>query len=102
MEEAIKLAPFAGPLALAAFVGTFLGGLILSLFWKKFGPWKMLEEAKREIDECRRHREQDKIDSDRLVAKVSDMSARYEIMAQALQNSGLTMQLKPRSDGGHD
>lgn len=79
----------AGPLALAAFAGTLLGGIALSFFWKNFGPWQMLESCREqcarsqiELEECRRREA-------RTQAELSDLRARYDIMLEALARAGI-------------
>ena len=58
METLKDLTEFAGPIALAAFAGTLLGGIALSFFWKNFGPWKLLEACREECAKCHEEREE--------------------------------------------
>lgn len=94
----------AGTLALSAFAGVFLGGILLSFFWKNFGPWKLLDECKRECQKCRDERESDGRNWDiildtqqrehaRILAEVSDFKARYEVLSDAVKASGLGLKL---------
>lgn len=96
--EWAKLVGLAGPLALAAFAGTLLGGVALSFFWKNFGPWKLLEAAKRECETCKSAREKDADEHAELRAKISDLTARYEILKTAVNKAGLGLRLGPLAD----
>jgi hypothetical protein len=82
MEELSKLTAYAGPIALAAFAGVFLGGIALSFFWKNFGPWKMLESCREECSKCHSERAT-------LGAEVADLKARHETMQEAMELAGL-------------
>jgi hypothetical protein len=84
-----KLPQYAGPLALAAFAGTLMGGLALSLFWKYFGPWKMLDECKIQLSHCHSEREEDSRDRAKLAAQLAEMNTAYGILKQALAAGGL-------------
>lgn len=90
-----KLIVIAGPLALAAFAGTLLGGIALSFFWKNFGPWKILEEVKHELLDCRLRCEQRDAQDVVMKAEWADMAARYEILKAAVNRAGLGLQLGP-------
>ena len=95
MEVIKNLAQYAGPVALAAFAGTFLGGVVLSFFWKNFGPWKLLEACKTQCEECAREREEDAKERDIDRVKMADLHARYEILLDAVQKGGLGLALVP-------
>lgn len=92
-----KLINLAGPLALAAFAGTLLGGIVLSFFWKNFGPWKILDECKRELLECRARCEREDGERVKMRAEFADVMARYEILKIAVNRAGLGLQLAPIS-----
>ncbi len=93
MEGLKTLAQYAGPVALAAFSGTFLGGVVLSFFWKNFGPWKLLEACKKQCEDCAREREEDAKERDVDRVKMADLNARYEILLEAVQKRGLGLAL---------
>lgn len=93
MEWLKQLASYAGPVALAAFAGTFLGGVALSFFWKNFGPWKLLESARKEIETCEKLREEESKDREKLKAAMADLNARYEILHQAVRAANLGLKL---------
>lgn len=93
MDSVKQLALYAGPIALAAFAGVLLGGIALSFFWKNFGPWKMLEEAKAECAKCHAEREKDQAEMQRVVSQLADMEARYEVLKEAITASGLGLRL---------
>lgn len=95
-----KLVNYAGPLAFAAFAGTLLGGIALSFFWKNFGPWKLLEQCKKECLQCQEDREQGQAELLRMQAQISDLSARHELFKEALNRSGLGLRITPNNDGG--
>lgn len=90
-----QLAQYAGPVALAAFAGTFLGGIALSFFWKNFGPWKLLEAAREECRLCHLERERESLNSATRDAKLADLQARYDIIMHAMERGGLGLQLGP-------
>lgn len=90
-----KLVNVAGPLALAAFAGTLLGGIALSFFWKSFGPWKLLDEATRECANCRAERLEDARARADFQGKYADLLARYEILKDAVNRGGLGLNLGP-------
>ncbi len=94
MESLKTLAQYAGPVALAAFSGTFLGGVLLSFFWKNFGPWKLLEACKKQCEDCAREREEDAKERDVDRVKMADLNARYEILLKAVQQGGLGLALR--------
>ncbi len=93
MEWFKELAPYVGPLGLVCFAGTFLGGLLLSFFWKTFGPWKELEACRRECEKCHAERQVDAADRAKLSAQVADLGARYDILLDAVHASGLGLRL---------
>lgn len=88
-----KIAQYAGPVALAAFAGVLLGGIALSFFWKGFGPWKMLEASKKELENCQAQHERDAEIRQQLTSSLSDLQARYNMLLQAVQAAGLGLQL---------
>lgn len=94
----------AGVLALAAFAGVMLGGIAMSFFWKNFGPWKMLDEARKECADCRAAREEDARARERdamantrahllMAGEIAEYKARYEVLLDAVKASGLGMKL---------
>ena len=90
-----KVAIYAGPIALAAFAGVFLGGICLSFFWKNFGPWQLLEACKQECGACHEARLRDanaRADKD---AEIADIRAQLSILQNALEHSGLKLSLGP-------
>lgn len=87
------LAQYAGPIALAAFMGTFLGGVVLSFFWKNFGPWQLLKEANKALAECRIHREEDGRERARQMAEFADLKARFMLMTDAVNLAGLGLRI---------
>jgi hypothetical protein len=89
------IAQYAGVLALASFAGCLLGGIALSFFWKSFGPWKLLEEAKRECAGCRLDREADARSRTELEARLTDLVARHDILKDAVNRAGLGLNLGP-------
>lgn len=91
-----QVAGWAGPLALACFGGTLLGGIALSFFWKAFGPWQLLKECKAECDLCKADREVDRIKHAELEGKMADLAARFEILKEAVNKAGLGLQLGPK------
>lgn len=95
-----KLAIYAGPVALAAFAGVFLGGLALSMFWKWFGPWKALEDARRECAECHAMREADRLSRIRLESEHAEVKAGLQYLREAMQNAGfhIAMVAPPRQN----
>ncbi len=95
MEVIKNLAQYTGPVALAAFAGTFLGGVVLSFFWKNFGPWKLLESCKKQCEECAKEREEDARERDVDRVKMADLHAHYEILLEAVQKEGLDLALVP-------
>ena len=96
MEELAKVAGYAGPMALAAFAGTLLGGIALSFFWKNFGPWKLLEAAREECRKCQEDRASETTERTRILAEFADLKARYDIILSAVERGGLGLQLTPR------
>lgn len=90
---------WAGTLALAAFAGTLLGGIALSFFWKSFGPWKLLEECRRECEQCRADREEDQRLMSEVTVKLTDLEARYDILKRAVNAAGLGLQIGPEKEG---
>lgn len=95
-----EVAQWAGYLSLACFSGTFLGGLLLSFTWTAFGPWNQLrltqqalDDAKKECEACRLMRELDNETRLREKAEMADIKTRYLIIAQALEASGMRLQL---------
>lgn len=88
-----KMAVYAGPMALAAFAGTFLGGLALSLFWKWFGPWKALEDARKQCIECEAHREVDRTKMIRLEAELAENKAGLQMLREAMRGGGFALAL---------
>jgi hypothetical protein len=95
MNEVVQIAAYAGPMALAAFTGVFLGGLMLSFFWKWFGPWAMLAEAKKALDECHAERSVDAKERARTMAEMADLRASYTILLEAVNRGGLGLRLVP-------
>jgi len=95
VEALGDIAQYAGPLALACFGGTLLGGIALSFFWKNFGPWKLLEACREECRRCEEHRTADAAERSRLMAHLADLNARHTIMLQAMERGGLGLQLGP-------
>lgn len=84
---------YAGVMALACFAGVFLGGMLLSYFWKVFGPWKQLEAAQRELRDCQVSRETTNREISRALAELAEMKGRYEIFQEALDRGGFQMQI---------
>ena len=100
-EQWIKeLAMYAGPIALAAFAGVFLGGICLSFFWKNFGPWKLLDAARAELAKCQAHRDEAAIENARILAQMADLHARYEIVIDAVNRAGLGIGLNNHQPRG--
>lgn len=97
MGELAKIAEYAGPIALAAFAGTLLGGIVLSFFWKNFGPWKLLEAAKEECRKCQEERAAESSERTLMLAEFTDLKARYNILIAAVEHGGLGLQLGPRT-----
>lgn len=95
MDAIGQVSQWAGALALAAFAGTFLGGITLSFFWKNFGPWKLLEACREECAKCQEEREENERNTARLEAKLADLNARHAIVMQAIERGGLGLQLGP-------
>ena len=95
MQVLGDVAQYAGPMALACFGGTLLGGIALSFFWKNFGPWKLLEACREECKECKEHRDEDAKERSRLAAHLADLNARHAILLQAVERGGLGLQLGP-------
>lgn len=100
MPKFADVAQWAGILSLACFSGTFLGGLLLSFTWTTFGPWNQLrltqaalEKASEECEQCRLMRELDSEARLRERAELADIKTRYMIIAQALEASGMRLQL---------
>lgn len=89
------LATYAGPVALAAFGGTFLGGVCLSFFWKNFGPWMLLKEAKEELTKCQVHRDEQAKENSKLTARIADLDARHAVTIEALNKAGLGFTIGP-------
>lgn len=89
MEHLTKLANYAGPIALAAFAGVFLGGIALSFFWKNFGPWKMLETCREEVAKCHKERDEDAKLRAAQGAELADARARLDVMQEAMSQAGL-------------
>mgnify|MGYP006878590104 CR=1 FL=1 len=93
MNELAKVAQYAGPLALAAFAGTLLGGIALSFFWKNFGPWKLLEACREECKKGHEVREEEIRKRNAVELKLADLEARYDILMKAVERGGLGLQL---------
>lgn len=84
---------YAGVLALSCFAGTFLGGILLSYFWKTFGPWKELESAKQALKTCHEnHEEQAKIVL-RATAEIAEVTARYDMLTEALNRGNFAIHI---------
>lgn len=92
-----KLAVYAGPIALAAFAGVFLGGLCLSFFWKNFGPWQLLEACKVECQACQDQRIKDANLRAEKDAEIADIRAQLNILQSALEKSGLKLMVGSRN-----
>lgn len=90
-----QIATSAGPVAFAAFAGVFLGGVALSAFWKNFGPWQLLESCREQCAKCDRDRVADQLERERIRAEVADYKARYEVLLEAVNRSGLGLRLTP-------
>jgi hypothetical protein len=88
-----KIAAYAGPVALAAFAGVFLGGLALSMFWKWFGPWKALEDARKSCLECEARREADMTKIIRLEAELAENKAGLQMLREAMRGGGFALAL---------
>jgi hypothetical protein len=93
-----KLGQYTGPLALACFAGVMLGGIALSFFWKKFGPWNLLEECKKECARCREARDDEYQRYIAQEAKVAELTTRYSILLDAVQKGGLGLVIGRRPD----
>lgn len=93
--DSVKIALYAGPIALAAFAGVFLGGIALSFFWKNFGPWQLLEACKQECSACHEARLRDansRADKD---AEIADIRAQLSMLQSVIEKSGFRMLLAP-------
>lgn len=99
MEELGNIAQYAGPMSLAAFAGTLLGGIALSFFWKNFGPWKLLQACQEECKKCHEEREADHKKISRVEIHLADLSARYTTLLDAVERGGLGLQLGPHIRG---
>lgn len=99
MPDIGDLEKYVGIIALACFGGTFLGGMLLSYFWKVFGPWKMLEEAKNELQKCETHRLESNLAQLRQTAELADVNARFDVLREAIVRSGFELQID--KIGGH-
>lgn len=77
---------YAGVLALACFSGVFLGGMLLSYFWKVFGPWKQLESAQSQIRDCNAKMDDMRRDNARTQTELTEIKTRYEMMQEAMKS----------------
>lgn len=93
---------YAGVMALACFAGVLLGGMALSYFWKVFGPWKQLEEAKAELRRCQDHRTEADAKVSRVQVELAEVRARYDVLIAALREGDffLAIDKRPLSGGG--
>jgi hypothetical protein len=87
------LSKYAGVIAMACFAGTFLGGLLLSYFWKTFGPWKQMEDIKMQLARCQAREVEAQVREIRVNAELADVKARLDIMREAILRSGFELQI---------
>jgi hypothetical protein len=87
------LEKYAGIFALACFAGIFLGGMLLSYFWKTFGPWKQLGELRVELAACEDHREEARKETARAMAKCAEIEAKFEILSEAVKLGGFSLRM---------
>lgn len=93
MPDIGDLEKYVGLMALGCFGGTFLGGMLLSYFWKVFGPWKLLEDVKKQLAVCEENEAAYRVRELRTNAEMADISARFEVLREAMVRSGFELRI---------